>query len=76
MSTLTQRLHPTGSTMDAIKVFIAGVIGFSVEYFFWIPDVIKFIILVATCVYVVYKMMREIRRFHDGGDESGNGDKS
>jgi hypothetical protein len=61
----------TGPLMDMVKVFMAGIIAFLIEYAYWVPDAIKFIILLSTCVYVVYKMMREIRRYYLGDDRSG-----
>ncbi len=51
-------------TMDYLKVFGAGIIAFGVEYLWWVPESLKFIILLATAVYVVYRMAREMRRFY------------
>lgn len=72
MQTITRIIR--GGDMDAFKVFIAGIVGFVTQYLSWVPDFLKFIILLSTCVYVVYKMMREVRRYYLG-DESGKDDR-
>ncbi len=51
------------SAMTDIKVFGAAFLAFAADWFWWIPDAAKFIILIATCVYVVFRMMREIQKY-------------
>lgn len=50
--------------MDAVKVFLIAALAYVTDTLFWVPDALKFIILLATTVYVVYKMMREMRKFY------------
>lgn len=62
----------TGSAMGDIKTFGAGIIAFGADYLGWVPDVLKIIILCATCVYVVYRMMNEMRKWYSARPKSGD----
>jgi hypothetical protein len=62
-------------TQGDVQTLMAGILGWAVIYLHWIPETLQFLILFGTCVYVIFRMIREGRKLYrdvkgKGGSEN------